>query len=87
MTNIEEIQEDVKKFIIETSYISVDQIKNDSHIFVEGIMDSMGFISIIEFIEEKFSVIANDDELVESNFESINAISGFVLRKLNAIKK
>jgi len=44
-------------------------------------MDSMGFISIIDFLEESFSVTANDNELVESNFESIDAISNFIFRK------
>jgi acyl carrier protein len=42
----------------------------------------MGFISLITFIEEKFAFKINDSELVEENFESINAIAGFVERKL-----
>jgi len=43
----------------------------------------MGFISLISFLEEIFSVKVNDDELLESNFESINAISDLVARKLH----
>jgi len=81
MYSIEQIKQKVKEFIKETSYISEEQISNDSLIFVEGIMDSMGFISIIDFLEESFSVTANDNELVESNFESIDAISNFIFRK------
>jgi len=81
MYSIEQINHKVKEFIKETSYISEEQISNDSLIFVEGIMDSMGFISIIDFLEESFSVTANDNELVESNFESIDAISNFIFRK------
>jgi acyl carrier protein len=45
-------------------------------------MDSMGFISIIEFIEENFSITVADNELVEANFESIQAIASYVSRKL-----
>jgi acyl carrier protein len=84
MENINQIQQKVRQFIQETSYVPEDQISNDSLIFVQGIMDSMGFISIIDFIEENFSVTANDDELIESNFESINAISDFILRKMKS---
>jgi acyl carrier protein len=82
MTDLYQIQEKVKEFIVKTSYISEDQINNDSLIFVQGIMDSMGFISIIDFIEDDFSISAADNELIESNFESINAISNFIFKKI-----
>lgn len=81
MEELTQIQEKIKQFIIETSYTNEDSVNNDTLIFAQGIMDSMGFISIIGFIEETFSVVANDDELIESNFESINAIADFILRK------
>ena len=82
MDNIFQIQEKVRQFIIKTSYISEDQINNDTLIFAQGIMDSMGFISIIDFIEEDFSISAADNELLEANFESINAIANFIYRKI-----
>lgn len=84
MGDLIQIQEKVKEFILKTSYISSDQVKNDSLIFADGIMDSMGFISIISFIEDDFSIETLDNELLESNFESINAISNFVYRKLQS---
>ena len=82
MTDINEIREKIKDFILKTSYAPVDQVSNDTLIFDHGIMDSMGFISIIGFIEEAFSVEADDSDLVESNFESIDAIANFVFSKL-----
>ena len=82
MQEINQIQDKVREFILKTSYTSGEKLSNDTLIFSEGIMDSMGFISIIGFIEEDFSIETLDDELVESNFESIDAISGFVKRKL-----
>ena len=81
MEDIIQIQDRIKKFILKTSYISEDQINNDTQIFTEGIMDSMGFISIISFIEETFSITIVENELLETNFESINAIVDFVSRK------
>lgn len=84
MTDVIQIQEKVKEFILKTSYVPADQVKGDTLIFAEGIMDSMGFISIIGFIEETFAITAGDNELLEENFESINAISNFIQRKLQA---
>jgi len=82
MEKIQQIQEKIRQFILNTSYVSNDQVNNDTLIFQEGIMDSMGFISIINFIEESFSITASSNDLLESNFESINAIANFVSRKL-----
>jgi acyl carrier protein len=82
MDNILQIQENVKQFIVNTSYVPADQVNNDTMIFAQGIMDSMGFISIIDFLEESFSISVADNELIEPNFESINAISNFISRKI-----
>lgn len=81
MIDILQTSEKIKEFIVSTSYVPADQIKNDTLIFEQGIMDSMGFISIIGFLEDTFDVSPLDDELVEANFESIDAITNFVKRK------
>ncbi len=83
MKDLIEIKNKLGQFISRSAYLSEDQVKNDTQIFGQGILDSMGFISLISFLEESFSVKVNDNELLESNFESINAISEFVTRKLN----
>ena len=77
------IKEKIRQYILETTYASPDTVKDDSLIFAEGIFDSMGFVLLINFIEEAFAIRAKDSELLEDNFESINAITGFVYNKLN----
>lgn len=83
MEAIPELKNKIRQYIIETSYASPDQVKDESLIFSEGILDSMGFILLITFIEDTFGIKAKDSELLEDNFESINAIENFVKRKLN----
>lgn len=83
MTDIAAVKEQLKKFIVETSFVPAEKVKDDTLIFVEGIFDSMGFLSLINFIEENFNIKAADSELLEGNFESVNAIAGFIERKLN----
>ena len=74
-------QEQIKQYIVETSHADANKIKNESLIFKEGFFDSMGFIMLITFLEEEFGIKTIDADLVEENFESINAISDFILRK------
>ena len=84
MENITTIQSQIREFILITSYAPSEQVANDTLLFAEGIMDSMGFISIISFIEDTFSISTADDELLDTNFESIDAIANFVFGKLNS---
>jgi acyl carrier protein len=83
METMEEIKGKIRQYILETTYASPDSVKDDSLIFVEGIFDSMGFILLINFIEETFDIKAKDTELLEDNFESIDAISRFVAGKVS----
>jgi acyl carrier protein len=75
------IKETIKNYVLETIYAEKEKIKDDSLLFKEGYFDSMGFMVLIAFLEENFRIKTNDTDLLEENFESINAISDFVIRK------
>lgn len=77
------IKEKIRKYIQESTFVEKDKIKNDSLIFKEGYFDSMGFVLLISFLEENFNLKTVDADLIEENFESINAITNFVVRKLS----
>jgi acyl carrier protein len=79
----QEIKEKVKDFIAQTAFVPKENIKDDTKIFVDGIFDSMGFLSLINFIEDTYKFKAADSELLEENFESVNAIVSFISRKIN----
>ena len=74
-------QDRIKQYIVETSHADANKIKNESLIFKEGFFDSMGFIMLITFLEEEFGIKTIDADLIEENFESVNAISDFIIRK------
>ncbi len=76
------IKEKVKSYILKSVHAEKEKIRDDSLIFKEGYFDSMGFILLITHIEEEFGIKTSDEDLTEENFESINAITGFVTRKL-----
>jgi len=89
-------KEKIRQFILKSSYVSEETVSNNTLIFMQGILDSMGFINLINFLEESFSLKVNDSDLVEVNFESVDAIAEFVIKKtqfekladeVNGIKK
>lgn len=81
--NIEEtaIRDKVKEYILQATFADKEKIKDDSLIFKEGYFDSMGFVVLITYLEDNFGIKTSDSDLVEENFESINAITNFIVRK------
>lgn len=77
----ETIKQDIRDYIRKVVYVEADKISDSSLIFKEGYLDSMGFIVLITFLEEEFNIKTKDEDLLEENFESINAITNFILRK------
>lgn len=80
-TDVLAAKEKIKNYIVQTSHADAAKIRDESLIFKEGFFDSMGFIMLITFLEEEFGIKTFDSDLIEENFESINAISDFILKK------
>jgi acyl carrier protein len=75
------VKEKVRSYIHQAAHVEKEKIRDESLIFKEGYFDSMGFMVLITFIEEEFGIKTNDLDLTEENFESINAITEFIVRK------
>jgi len=79
-----QIKEKVKAFILEGTFADKSKIQYNTLIFKDGYFDSMGFISLIAFLEQEFKIETIDRDLMEENFESIEAIANFVIKKSTA---
>ncbi len=73
----------LKNYVLKETFSGLKEIDDYLLIFNEGILDSMGLVGLITFLEEEFSIAITDADMVEENFESINAISEFVKKSSN----
>jgi len=56
----------------------------DSDSLIEsGIVDSLGIMKLIGFLEDRINVQISDDELIPENFSSVDSITALVQRKQN----
>jgi len=79
--DIEMIKLETSNFVKENTFADKSKLTDNTLIFRDGYFDSMGFVTLITFLEDKFSIQIAEEDLVEENFESINAISSFVSKK------
>ena len=46
-----------------------------------GLLDSLGILDLVHFLEQEFGVLVSDEELMPENFQSLNAVAAFVRSK------
>ena len=56
-------------------------VGKDTALLERGILDSLGILDVVGFLESEFSIVVNDDELVPENFQTLGTLSSFVLKK------
>ena len=76
------VADKVKAYVLEETFADGGKIDNETMVFKEGYFDSMGFVKLVSYLENELKIRITDDDLVETNFESINAISNFVTKKV-----
>ncbi len=81
MEKIKEMQDALFTYVKDNTFKDVSNLTSDTMLFVEGIFDSMGFALLLDFLETTFKITTEDSDLVEENFESIDAIIAFVQKK------
>jgi acyl carrier protein len=78
------IEQELREFVINNFLFGQggDGLSNDDSFLEKGIIDSTGVLELVAFLEEKFQITLQDEELVPANLDSINYLVGFLQRKL-----
>lgn len=59
-----------------------EPIAGDASLLESGVIDSMGVLLLVTWLEEDFGLTVDDDEVVPANLDSIDGIGAFLARKL-----
>jgi acyl carrier protein len=76
-------REQLRQFIL-NNYLFTDEqsaLADDASFLDNGILDSMGILELIDFLDESFNVKVAGDELVPENLDSINSVLKFLASK------
>jgi len=79
MMQAADIKEAVRQFIF--SSIRLPDLGDDDNLFESGIVNSLFAVQLMTFVEKTFGIQVESDDLDIENFKSLNATTGFVMRK------
>ena len=69
-----EIERDVRAFISENFILDGELLEGDASLTGEGVLDSMGVLELIMFVEERFGFKVPDEDTLPENFDSVDRI-------------
>jgi acyl carrier protein len=78
------IKKEIKDFIQKNFLFAsnISDFGDDDSFMEKGIIDSTGVLELVSFVEERFNVSVEDDELVPDNLDSTNKLAGYISRKI-----
>ena len=83
MNSNSEVHSRVRAFLVNQFPLARQAALNDNESLVEsGVIDSMGVLELVTFIESDFEIVLSDEDVVADNFDSIATITSFIEEKL-----
>jgi acyl carrier protein len=78
-----QIEEHVRQFVIDNFVFGEDHasFSNDDSFLEKGLVDSMGVLTLVEFVKEAYAIPIEDEELVPENWDSVSRIAAFIQTK------
>lgn len=61
-------------------------VADDESLLERGVLDSLGLLRVLGFLEEQYHFTVKDEDVVPENFESVDAIAAFVDRSRNGAR-
>ncbi len=77
-----EVREKIRAFLLNrfpaAANLDLDQ---DASLLDSGVVDSLGILDVVAFLEETFGLEVEDDDLNPENFDTLTALEKFVAER------
>ncbi len=78
------MKEQIRRFIVENFLFNERGLEDDEPLFDSGIIDSLGLMKLLAFIEKKFNISIEMSEIMIENFNTLNGIMETLKTTANA---
>lgn len=77
------ILKDLERILLTEVAVEIDKtsLDPDEDLLEQGIIDSLGIMKLIAYMEETLGIEVLDEDIVPENFQNLNAMTKFVEQK------
>jgi acyl carrier protein len=74
----------VRQFVLdELEYVGEpEDLTDEFELLEEGVLDSLGIMALVEYLEGAFDIVIDEDDIVAERFETIASIAALADAKL-----
>ena len=78
-----QLKTEIRDFIVDNFLFGEggDTLRDDQSLVEAGLIDSLGVAELVAFIESRYGIVAQDEELVPDNFDSIARVAAYIEHK------
>ena len=82
---METVENRIREFIRETFPMPGDEpLPPEQSLFQAGVLDSIGVLSLVMWLEQEFEIVVDDDDVVPENIDGIGPLVRYVQNKRRA---
>ncbi len=74
----------IKTFLAQ-QFPMTKNVSNDEPLLKNGLIDSLGILELVTFLEKEFGIAVSDEDLLPENFGSIHSLTNFIQQKTNGV--
>jgi acyl carrier protein len=79
-------EQEIRAFIVEHFLLGDNaSLRNDDSFLEKGTFDSTGILELVSFLENKYKIELQPDELIPENLDSVNSLVNFLQRKVPSL--
>ncbi len=77
-----EIGQEIRSFLVDNFLFGHNEKLQDEEPLLGNVVDSTGVVELVVFLQERFAITVEDDEVTTENLGSLRSAIAFVERKL-----
>ena len=83
---MQEIAQKIRAFVVDNFLFGEEDgnFSNSDSFLDKGLIDSMGILTLVEFVKDKYSIAIADEELVPDHWDSVDRIAAYVQGKVSS---
>ena len=77
-----DLKKNIRTFIVENFLFGeADGLADDTSFLDQAVIDSTGVLELVAHLESAYGIKVKDEEILPDNFDSINAIATYLVKK------
>lgn len=81
-----DIEREVRSFVV-TNFLFGQplELRSEDSLLGAGVIDSTGVLELVDFLEQRYEIKVEDEEVIPDNLDSVRNIATYVARKISCV--